>query len=367
MTPLTLFEVQEPPSVRAFDSFDPIRVTIDGRALTTSPVFDTYWRFAAERQMVYFRRLEGRRPPWTDDVVVSRHRFTNAYRAADRVSQFLIREVLYDNSDRSWEDQVFRVLLFKFFNKIETWQVLERAVGELTLDAYDYSLYAAVLDERREMGETLYSAAYVVPPPQLGELSKHRNHLRLLEMLMMTDLPGALLAADGMSSAYRLLLSYPSLGRFLGFQFLIDLNYGTGIDFSEMDFVVAGPGACDGVRKCFGAAATGIEESVIDWVARTQDDHFERLGLEFHSLYGRPLQLIDVQNLFCEVDKYARVVHPDVEGVSGRTRIKQRFTPASRPDAPFFPPKWGLNTQAAPALTGAAEMKCLEFSLAGGA
>ena len=29
--------------------------------------------------------------------------------------------------------------------------------------------------------------------------------------------------------------------------------------------------------------------------------------VEFRDLWGRPLQLIGCQNLFCEVDKYARV------------------------------------------------------------
>ena len=41
------------------------------------------------------RRLAGSPPPWTDDPVICTHRFTNAYRAADRVSQYLIRYVLY--------------------------------------------------------------------------------------------------------------------------------------------------------------------------------------------------------------------------------------------------------------------------------
>jgi len=35
---------------------------------------------------------------------------------------------------------------------------------------------------------------------------------------------------------------YPSLGDFLTFQFTIDLNYSEPIAFSEMEFVVAGPG-----------------------------------------------------------------------------------------------------------------------------
>ena len=42
------------------------------------------------------------------------------------------------------------------------------------------------------------------------------------------------------------------MGDFLAFQLLIDLNYSNLTDFSEMDFVVAGPGARDGIRKCSG-------------------------------------------------------------------------------------------------------------------
>lgn len=52
-------------------------------------------------------------------------------------------------------------------------------------------------------------------------------------------------------------------------------------------------------------------------MADSQEDQFERLGIQFESLSGRRLQLIDCQNLFCEVDKYARRAHPDVRGFRG--------------------------------------------------
>lgn len=67
-----------------------------GKVLRTTHVFDTYWRFAAERQEVFFRRLSGSAPPWTEDPVLRAFRFTNVYRAADRVSQYLIRRVIYE-------------------------------------------------------------------------------------------------------------------------------------------------------------------------------------------------------------------------------------------------------------------------------
>ncbi|MFC6364252.1 nucleotide kinase domain-containing protein, partial [Nonomuraea thailandensis] len=136
----------------------------------------------------------------------------------------------------------------------------------------------------------------------------------------------------------------PALGPFLAYQYLIDLNYAAGLSFSEMDFVVPGPGARDGIRKCFGAAASGIEAEVIRYMADAQEEHFARLGLIFTGLRGRPLQLIDCQNLFCEVDKYARVVHPDIAGISGRSRIKQLYRPDSALLTAWFPPKWGINS-----------------------
>ncbi len=63
----------------------------------------------------------------------------------------------------------------------------------------------------------------------------------------------------------------------------------------------------------------------------------------FPSPVGSPLQLIDCQNLFCETDKYARVAHPEVQGISGRTRIKQTYRPKSNPISLWYPPEWGIN------------------------
>src|SRR5204863_1668511 len=117
-------------------------------------------------------------------------------------------------------------------------------------------------------------------------------------------------------------------------------------NFSEMSFVVPGPGAKNGIRKCFQTLGGLNEVDMIRLMADRQEEEFSRLGLDFRSLWGRPLQLIDCQNLFCEVDKYARLAHPDVAGVSRRSRIKQRFAPSADPILYWYPPKWGINDAA---------------------
>jgi len=220
-----------------------------GRKLRVTPVFETYWRFAHARQEVFHKRASGLAPPWTEDPILGGHRFTNAYRASDRVSQFLIRHVLYAGSQNE-EEIFFRCLLFKIFNRIETWDHLQQQVGLVSWRHYSFERYAEVLD-RLMSRQSIYSGAYIMPSPPFGDRRKHRNHLRLLEQMMREKVPAKVTKAKSLEQVFTLLLSYPSLGPFLAFQFTIDINYSELCSFSEMDFVVAGPGARDGIRKCF--------------------------------------------------------------------------------------------------------------------
>jgi 5-hmdU DNA kinase-like protein len=303
-------------------------------------VFDTYWRFAAERQEIFFKRIEGAPPPWTRDPILSEYKFTNAYRASDRVSQYLIRKVIYDG-DQNPEELFFRILLFKLFNKIETWELLQSRLGNITAHNFDYSKCDLVLSEAMQNGFKIYSAAYIMPSGGVSD-RKHRHHLALLRRMMDDGLPLRLRSCGSLQEAFHLLRAYPSIGDFLAYQYVIDLNYSTLVDFSEMDFVVPGPGAKDGIRKCFEVTGELSLPAVIRMMADIQEEQFLRLGITFRSLWGRRLQLIDCQNLFCEVDKYARAAHPEIVGVTGRIRIKQKYLATAKPLDPYYPAKWRL-------------------------
>lgn len=315
-----------------------------------SEVYETYWRFAAERQAIFFRRLRGEARPWTQDPILATYKFTNTYRASDRVSQYLIRQVIYRaDLPTSPREVFFRVLLFKLFNKIETWELLERELGLITFEDYRFAYYDKVLQRAMCGGHRIYSAAYIMPPGSgaFGRAAKHQNHLLLLERMMKDELPERLAQARTMQDGFEKLRAYPTIGDFLAYQFITDINYSEITNFSETDFVVPGPGARDGLRKCFVDPGGLNEAELIRLISDLQEQEFSHLDLSFQSLWGRRLQLIDCQNLFCEVDKYARVAHPAVAGRSGRTRIKQRFEPTAARIELFYPPKWRLNEKIA--------------------
>ena len=308
-------------------------------------VYETYWKFAVERQNIFFRRMTRKEGPWTEDPILKEYKFTNAYRAADRVSQYLIRHVQNDGEcDRSSEDMCFRTLLFKTFNRIETWELLLDKLGTVSWSEYSYDRYDAILTRAIDAGQRIYSAAYIMPSG--GRRSpygrKHRMHLKLLERMMHDELPQRLADAPSMAKAFELLRSYPSIGDFLAYQYVTDLNYTVLTSFTEMDFVVPGPGALRGIHKCFSGLGGLTESELIKEVAKRQEDELSCRGLQFQRIGTRALQLVDCQNLFCEVDKYSRVKHPDIEGPDGRKRIKQRFRPKAKAIDYMFPPKWGV-------------------------
>lgn len=313
--------------------------------MTPTTLFETYWRFAAERHAMFLRRLADPIGPWTTDPILTTYRFTNAYRVNDRVSQYLIREVQY-RPDRpaSPPELFFRTILFKLFNRIETWESLEARLGPLCWSSLDLNAVKAVLDERMARGHRLYSAAYIMPAPALGHARKHTNHLALLAHMMEHRLADRIQQTATLREIYNLLRKYPGIGPFLAFQYTIDLNYSELLGHNEKDFVIAGPGALDGIAKCFSDLGGRTPEEVIYEVCAIQCRAFATAGLSFQTLFGRPLQPIDCQNLFCEISKYARVAHPEISGSSGRKRIKQTYRRDPRPlPDPMYPPRWKLD------------------------
>jgi alpha-glutamyl/putrescinyl thymine pyrophosphorylase clade 1 len=145
--------------------------------MRSTKVFDTYWRFAVERQAIFYRRLAGKVGAWTSDPILRSYRFTNAYRAADRVSQYLIREVQYRaGRPQAPEDIFFRTLLFKIFNRIETWEALEYQVGPIVWQEVKLQALSDILDTLISRGARIYSPAYIMPSPTFGYSRKHENH-----------------------------------------------------------------------------------------------------------------------------------------------------------------------------------------------
>jgi hypothetical protein len=309
-----------------------------------SPLYRAYWAFAAERQRIFLQRIAGKARPWTDDPILDRFKFTNTFRASDRVSQFLIREVIYAPGDYGPDDVLARTVLFRLFSRPATWRALEAELGPIKRSTLRGNAVGKVLGRLQAKGP-IYTGAFILCANNAyGNERKYLNHLALIRhMLHRRGLALAIARARSLADVYEALRAYPLIGPFMAYQLAIDINYSELTDFSEDEFTVAGPGAERGIRKVFPDARPRDMAHLIHWITENQEPEAARLGIDLPKLFGRRLHAIDCQNLFCELDKYARIAFPELK--SNRRRIKATFTPSPDRLRLFYPPKWGLNAR----------------------
>ena len=141
-------------------------------------VYDLYWYFACERQNIFWHKLEGKEPPWTEDEILQEYKFCNSYRVNDRVSQYLLKNVIYNGKTYDNDDTIFRIILFKLFNKEQTWKLLLENIGDPTLKKFNRKTYSEVLEKAISNGIKIYNDAYIsCANKAFGFDRKHDNHL----------------------------------------------------------------------------------------------------------------------------------------------------------------------------------------------
>lgn len=306
-------------------------------------IYNLYWYFAAERQNIFYKKLRGEESPWTEDKILQEYKFCNSYRASDRVSQYLIKNVIYNGKKYSEEDMIFRIILFKIFNKESTWEILLNEIGDINLSNFNFKYYCEILEKAKTQGEKIYTDAYMsCANKAFGYNKKHENHIALLEKMFKEDkIQFKIMESKNMEQAFNIIKQYPLIGNFMAYQLITDINYSEVVDFSEREFTVAGPGSERGIKKCFFDLGDMTKEEIIKWMCAHQEEEFSRLGIDFKKLGNRPLQYIDCQNLFCELDKYCRQAVPELK--SNRTKIKKKYFAKTDKIQYKYPPKWNIS------------------------
>ena len=305
-------------------------------------IYDLYWYFACERQNIFIRKNNGDNWPWTKDAILREYKFCNSYRVNDRVSQYLLKNVIYNGKKYSDEDMLFRIILFKLFNKENTWELLLDNFGDITLSIYDFDKFSNVLNNTINNGVSIYNDAYIsCATKAFGYDRKHDNHLALLNKMFLEDkIQDKILRVKTMEDAFKILKSYPLIGNFMAYQLVTDINYSDIVNWNENEFTVAGPGAIRGIKKCFIDRGKYSNEDIIKYMYLNQEKEFKRLNLDFKKIGNRELQLIDIQNIFCELDKYCREKVPSLK--SNRVKIKKKYTPKSIKIEYIYPKKWNV-------------------------
>lgn len=302
---------------------------------------DTLLHFIKERHDIWGARQRGVPGPWTDDPVLAQHKFTNVFRILDYGSQFLLKELLEPGLDS--RDALMRAFLYRHTGRWEAWEYFEVMEGHYP-GVDDLELVLTRFKEYRAETRSVFTPAYLVfPQSQTPGTDKLESIVDLTQRLFTPgspqDVVPRFMDAETQADRFAVLREPKGVGDFMAMQVLTDWGWAPqcGQD-REDEFVVAGPGARKGAKllapelkpelviREFHQGLLEDPDCPLLWIRDTSDGG---------AVYRRP-SLMDVQNCFCELSKYARYLERD----SGARQRTYRPAHPGVQSAPVFPLHW---------------------------
>ena len=280
-------------------------------------VYDLYWYFACERQNIFWKKINGESAPWTNDKILQEYKFCNSYRVNDRVSQYLLKNVIYNGKKYSNEDMLFRILLFKLFNKESTWELLLNNFEDITLKTFNIKEYSSALENAISSGIKIYNDAYIsCANKAFGYDRKHDNHLALLNKMFNEDkIQEKIVKCKTMEEAFNIIKSYPLIGNFMAYQLVTDINYSEIANWREDEFTVAGPGSLRGIKKCFIDKGKMSNEDIIRYIVEIANETRRSRDLELGISPRGTIALLSMAKANAYLDGRNYVIPEDIKNV----------------------------------------------------
>lgn len=277
---------------------------------------DRFFAFAIARHGIYLRRNAGDPPPWTPDPILRKFKFTNVFRELDRTTVWYrenVRQVL------DGRDSVLpATILFRWFNRIETCAAVFDNLGPATLgsgvcpfttwlqDPDDGGQLRSVIREARGKGPYV-TGAYIIKTPD--GMDKLTGVLSLCGAFAKSDWSGmadSWRAMKSLEKAWRSLLSFPFMGRFMAYEVVSDIRH-TEILKDATDihtWANPGPGAMRGLNRIQGTPLKSVRPTA---QMMQEMQTLLRMSNEGFWAYNTPWEMREVEHTLCEFDKYERV------------------------------------------------------------
>jgi hypothetical protein len=295
-----------------------------------------FWRFVAERNRMFLRRVVWRLPPpWTDEppspqsAILASTRFTNVYRELDRATRYLMTRILPKDSEA---DVIWNVIVFRVFGLIETYEALG---GFRPATEWNPERVLSALTQRQRCGDPIFTSAYRVSQrgavcgvgekpnvvvAKLTEIHQQLNHL-VADLTSLTceiapDIARHMKLSDPtVWEAYAALKKLPGLGDFMAGEIVTDLSYPASAisddpadlenileGLPEEGFVAFGSGAKRGLDNLV-ASPRPVPYDAAAWELEARQERMLRDAGA--NLYGCPrLSLRNVVFCCCEWSKY---------------------------------------------------------------
>jgi alpha-glutamyl/putrescinyl thymine pyrophosphorylase clade 1 len=292
-------------------------------------MMDMFWQFVVERQTIYHKRMvEEQLPPWTEDSVLQNYFFTNVYRELDKGTVFLIRNILKIKNDN---DLLFAIMVYRLFNDIDTFRFLMLRCKMTRYGTWDWQKASRYLNAYENHGNRVFTDAFTVTGVKFGGFpDKIRNICWLIGKLQqqVPRMVAAIKSAKSLHRIWQIFNDTQGFGRFLAYELAIDVNYSRLSNFSENDWVNAGPGCKRGIQWIWGARDPSVKwEDYIAFLQVGQETYIARIDRldEWYQVWpGYAMTLRGVEHSLCEFQKYARArYHRNPDGTPSRSATRK--------------------------------------------
>lgn len=294
------------------------------------------YNFIRRRYNIHLRKdVKKSDPPWTNDEVLRDFRFTNIRREHDKESKWVIEHIT-GNPELSYEDKLLNIILFRLYNKHETAELISMPFKFSEIPDWDPEWYRSVFEATEaENPEFVFftGAFYTVGMRNTlkkvtGESYTPVRILKYIKLLINKGLVSKIKACTNQQEVFNVLADCDGIGRFLAYQFYVDMTYINEFPFSENEFTVAGPGCIKGLNCLFKDRDGMSYEECLFWLRNNLDRLFvEALGKDWDAKKvfwdlpeeDRCFNVMSLENCFCELSKYIRA-----KTGTGRPRKKYR-------------------------------------------
>lgn len=264
--------------------------------------------FIWEREVIRIVKERGDDKPWTKDPVLGKYKFTNIRRKDDRVSKWIIDNVITPNTGR--QDLWFILLITRLINWPPTLQhLIEDAILFGNSTDFNPVEFSDSVERFKAKGGKVYSGAYMVYPTKMDpggvKSLAVAKHIILPSLDMYNRMCKAIFTDNSIEEFVGQLSQSFGISTFMAGQVAADLTYCPQLGNAKDLYTYApiGPGSSRGLNYLLhrSAFAGWSQEHFNEELCKIREAIVEVLEV-------RDLTLHDVQNCMCEYSKYCRAV-----------------------------------------------------------
>lgn len=267
--------------------------------------------FVNERENVRTQRSLGKKAPWTEDEIIAKYKFTNVRRRDDRVSQWIINNIIEPNLEDTY--LWFKLVIARLVNWPPTLAVLEsKGAMQTPPSTFNPELFSKVIEDLKLSGAKVYSGAYMIyPTGDSGGVKSLSIANKIIGDVVAKRIPvNEAIWKDRplLSDFVFKLSSCYGISTFIAGQVAADLTYAKGhLDLAEDLYTYApiGPGSSKGLNYLLGRSefASWKQDAFNAELIHLRKLIIHKLGDQF-----KDMTLHDVQNCMCEFSKYVKAV-----------------------------------------------------------